>query len=182
MTHVLLLVLSICSPFDRADGGDIDGRLADGGICPDQAACCGGRAGCPPKRCEACRNVGAPVDTLNGFAWFDRTDVNVAQPWGPPVAFTRHYSTEWAQGEGGTNEIGPMSVGWNHSFGAYLLGATPAPGGIISLRNADTSTEEYFLQGSRYATQHAARSLTWDSATQLYSAERPDGSALIFDA
>lgn len=181
MTHLLFLVLNICSPFDRADGGAVDGRLADGGISPDQAACCGGRLGCPSGKCGPYRNVGAPVDTLNGFAWLERTDVSVGQPWGPPVAFKRHYSTEWAQGNGGASELGVMSPGWNHSFGSYLLGAGAAPAALVTLRNADTSTEEYSLQSGRYVSQHAARSLTWDSATQLYSAERPDGSALVFD-
>lgn len=177
----------LCSPFDKdpANASVVGGREATGDIAADQPACCDGRTtddGCGPQRCPPVRNVGAPVDTLNGFAWLERTDVEVPQPWGPAVRFTRHYSTAWAQGAGSTSDVGPIGPGWSHSWAAHLSFGPGLPASRVVLRNADTSSEEYNLRGAAYVSRHASRTLSWDEASQLYTAERPDGSALVFDA
>lgn len=180
----------VCSPFDKdpANAGVVGGRLPDGGISPDQPACCDGRPtddACGPRKCSehGLRNVGAPVDTLNGFAWLDRTDVDVAQPWGPNVTFTRHYSTAWAQGAGSTTEVGALGPGWSHTWASRLVFASSGlPPSRVVLRHADAGSEEYNLYGGQYVSRHASRTLTWDATTQLFTALRPDGGALVFDA
>ncbi len=174
-----------CSPFDKdpANASVVAGRLPDGGQAPDQNACCDGTTsddGCGPS-CQPNGSVGAPVDTLSGFMWLDRTDLSVPQPWGPPVAFHRHYSTSWAQGAGGSSDIGALGPGWSYSYSAHLQLTGTAPSALVVLRTDETKSEEFWLSQGTYASRHSASAFSWDATTRLYTAERPNGSALVFD-
>jgi len=109
--------------------------------------------------------------------------VDVLQPWGPSVTFARHYSTAWAQGAGSTTEVSSLGPGWSHTWSSCLvLSAGGPPASRVVLRHADTSSEEYNLGTGGYVSRHASKTLTWDAMTQLYTAQRPDGSAQVFDA
>jgi len=170
-----------CSPFDKEN---------DGGIPQDNAACCEGAFnddGCGPCTCEnGCkdrkqRNVGDPVDALSGFAWLDDTDVNVVQPWGPPISFVRTYSTAWAQSHGGTDDIGRLGPGWSHNWADHLVLSGPPPASLVILRRGDTSTEEHRFDGTKYAARAPNKRLIWDAATSSYALELSDGGWLVFD-
>lgn len=120
----------LCSPVDRLPAP------TSGGLEGDVVACCDGESGddgCGPCRCLECgdeakeRNIGRPVDTLSGFSWVERTDVNIAAPRGPAILFSRIYSTHWAQSHGGRTEIGRLGAGWADTYAARLVFDGPPP-------------------------------------------------------
>ncbi|MCA2980974.1 MAG: RHS repeat protein [Myxococcaceae bacterium] len=171
-----------CSPFDQPLASF---ALPDGGADTGNAgACCQTSSSRCHKTCRA--HVGAPVDVLNGNAWLDRTDIDVAMPWGPPYRLARTYSTAWVQGTGSTTERSTTGVGWMHTWQAYLsllgpAGAVPAP--TVWMRLEDTSLDVFTrTSAGTYVTDNPGATLTWNASTQLYVANRPSGQTYVFDA
>jgi Domain of unknown function (DUF6531) len=169
---IALAGAEMCTPFGSVGS---DNRFEDGGFGPDETFCCVKGIDCD-NRCPNCTQVGEPVDTLTGFAWLNRVDLDVSQPWGPPFRFARHYSTAVAERSGGS-AIGP---GWSHTYSTYLalFGANPAP--RVHLFDAERTGEEYNLIAGQYSSLHGGRTLRWDPPTQMYIAERGDGSVWTF--
>ncbi|MBE2253216.1 MAG: hypothetical protein IAE78_27035 [Myxococcus sp.] len=173
-----------CSPFDKPNSSQ---PMPDGGQRPsDAAACCKKNSSRCKKGCESPGrpSVGAPVDVLNGNAWLDRTDIDVPMPWGPSYRFERTYSTAWAQGTGSTTERSTTGVGWMHTWQAYLalagpVGAAPAP--TVWMRLEDASAEVFTATTSGYTSEGPGSTLTWDGASRLYVANRPNGQTYVFD-
>lgn len=168
-----------CTPFDLApeNAGAQHGVMPDGGPSPDSTICCESGVGCD-HRCPNCTQVGQPVDTLSGFAWLDRVDLDLVQPWGPPVRFARHYSTATAERGLGS----ALGTGWTHTYSSALsLSGGGTPAGRVSLFVGEDAGELYVFDGTRYSTFRGGRTLRWDSATQSYLASRGDGSTLVFD-
>jgi RHS repeat-associated protein len=167
-----------CTPFDSVPTNVVNGLLPDGGPGPDSTVCCREGVDCDNK-CPSCTQVGEPVDTLGGFAWLDRTDLDAFQPWGPSFSFSRHYATAAAERGVGSGALGP---GWSHTYSSFLVlfGANPAL--KVRLFDAEHSGEEYNLFAGQYASLHGGRTLKWDAPTQMYMAERGDGSVWVFSA
>lgn len=174
----------LCSPFDSMP-------VTSGGPQADVAACCDGEStdeGCGPCRCAECgdeaeeRNVGRPVDMLNGFAWLNRADVDMSSPRGPDILFERTYSTHWAQSRGGRNEIGRLGPGWTDTYGARLVLDGSSPPQTVQYRKADTGTENFNLQeDGSYSARLPGRSLSFDANTQRWVLEKFDTSHEVFD-
>jgi hypothetical protein len=138
----------VCSPFDKfrepANASVYQDHVADGGgpLGQDATMCCKGGAGGCIQRCPHTQ-AGQPVDTLTGFAWLDRTDIQLTQPWGPPVAFRRHYSTADAERAERT-VVGP---GWRHTYSGFLALAGPNPATRVILVLGERTSEEFNLVG-----------------------------------
>ncbi|WNG39673.1 RHS repeat-associated core domain-containing protein [Archangium violaceum] len=174
----------LCSPFDSMPA-------TSGGPLGDVAACCDGEStdeGCGPCRCAECgdeakeRNVGRPVDMLSGFAWLERTDVDIDAPRGPDIRFMRTYSTHWAQSRGGRDEIGRLGPGWTDTYGARLVLDGSSPPHTVKYRKADTGTENFNLQeDGTYAARLPGRRLFFDASTQHWVLEKFDASYEVFD-
>jgi RHS repeat-associated protein len=185
---VLALVVSkdataasgLCTPFDldTSNANVSQGYNPDGGPAKDITFCCNNGVECECRESKE-TVVGSPVDTLTGFAWLVRTDVHVAQPWGPSFRFTRRYATSAAQrGEAGAR----MGLGWSHTFATRLVLSVGTPAPQARLLMAEGPGEEFSLSSGKYTSLHGGRTLTWDGATQLYLAQRRDGTILVFDA
>nr|QKW93830.1 hypothetical protein [Vitiosangium cumulatum] len=177
----------LCSPFD----GLPQSQLTPGGPLADVAACCDGEStdeGCGPCRCAECgdeaeeRNIGRPVDMLSGFAWLDRTDVDISSPRGPAILFSRTYSTHWAQSRGGRDEIGRLGPGWTDTYGARLVLDGNFPPQAVVYRKADTGTENFNReQDGSYTSRLPGRRLSFDTTTQRWVLEKFDASHEVFD-
>jgi RHS repeat-associated protein len=180
---------AMCTPFDLDAGNDgaVNGFLPDGGLAPDSTICCELGVDCE-ERCPSCSSVSSspsqtptmvsrPVDTLTGFAWMDRTDIEVAQPWGQPYRFARHYSTSEAERGAGTI----LGTGWSHTYSTSLSLSGPNPARRVILYMGERSGEAYNLINGTYSSDHGGRTLVWDAVTQLYLAGRNDGGTLAFD-